>query len=62
MIPFNVNVGGTRVGITIESLIWFFLVTMLATLLGEILYYFVQNYLPSLPPTNNTEATKVIAK
>lgn len=57
MVPFDVNIGGTRVGITLESLLWFFVVTMLATLIGEIIYYYVQKYLPSLPSTNNTVNT-----
>lgn len=58
MIPFNVNVGGQKVGITFESLVWFFIVTMAATVAGEVAYYYVQNYLPSLPNTNNTVAKK----
>lgn len=60
MIPFNVNVGGQRVGITFESLVWFFIVTALATLAGEMFYFYVQGYLPSLPKTNNTVNTSQI--
>lgn len=56
MIPFNVKIGGTKVGITVESLIWFFIATAFATVFGEVIYYYVQNYLPSLPATNNTVA------
>jgi hypothetical protein len=58
MIPFNVKIGGERVGITLESLIWFFVATAAATVFGEILYYYIQSYLPSLPSTNNTDAKK----
>jgi hypothetical protein len=58
MIPFNVNVGGQRVGITFESLVWFFIATMAATVAGEIAYYYIQSYLPVLPETNNTAAKK----
>jgi hypothetical protein len=61
MIPFNVNVGGQRVGITFESLIWFFIVTALATLAGEMFYFYVQGYLPKLPQTNNTVNTAAVA-
>lgn len=57
MVPFDVEIGGRRVGITFESLAWFFLVTALATLFGEIAYYYVQRYIPQLPATNNTVAT-----
>lgn len=57
MIPFDVEIGGKRVGITFESLVWFFVATMAATIAGEVVYYYVQNYLPALPATNNTKAT-----
>jgi hypothetical protein len=60
VIPFNVNVGGQKVGITFESLIWFFVATAAATVFGEIVYYYVQSYLPTLPSTNNTVTTKAI--
>ncbi len=57
MIPFNVKVGKQTVGITSESLFWFFIVTAGATVLGELVYdkYF-QPYLsklPSLPVDTN---------
>lgn len=60
MVPFDVEVGGKRVGITFESLVWFFIATALATVFGEIVYYYVQKYLPALPPTNNTQATTAL--
>lgn len=47
MIPFNVNVGGQKVGITFWSLFWFFIVTAVATLAGTIAYYYIQPYLPT---------------
>lgn len=54
MVPFNVSVGGKRVGITFESLFWFFVVTAGATVVGELVYTkYVQPYLnriPNLPP------------
>jgi hypothetical protein len=56
VIPFDVKIGGQRVGITLESLIWFFVATMAATVAGEIAYYYLQNYLPTLPVTNNIVA------
>jgi len=58
MIPFDVEIGGHRVGITLESLIWFFIATMAATVAGEIAYYYLQNYLPTLPLTNNVAVKK----
>jgi hypothetical protein len=58
MIPFDVEIGGKRVGITFKSLVWFFVATMAATIAGEIAYYYVQNYLPTLPATNGTTAKK----
>jgi hypothetical protein len=57
VIPFQVEVAGKRVGITFESLVWFFIATMAATVMGEVVYYYVQSYLPALPKTNNTVAT-----
>jgi hypothetical protein len=50
MIPFNVNVGGTKVGITWGSLVWFFIVTMAATALGEVVYTNIIE--PNLPAGN----------
>jgi hypothetical protein len=60
MIPFNVELGGKRVGITLESLIWFFIATAAATIVGEIVYFYVQKYLPALPKTNNTVSTAAV--
>jgi hypothetical protein len=60
VIPFNVELGGKRVGITLESLIWFFIATAAATVIGEIAYFYVQTYLPALPKTNNTVNTSTV--
>ncbi|MGH3431088.1 MAG: hypothetical protein ACRDQZ_26540 [Mycobacteriales bacterium] len=49
MIPFQVKVGGTKVWITLESLVWFFLSTAAATVAGSIAYYYLQGFLPALP-------------
>ena len=50
MVPFNVRVGGARVGITWESLFWFFVVTAGATVVGELVYQkWVSPYLNKLP-------------
>jgi hypothetical protein len=38
MIPFNVKLDGHRVGITFESLVWFFIVTAAATAVGTAVY------------------------
>ena len=54
MVPFDVNINGRKVGISWESLIWFFVVTAAATVVGELIYdKWVSPYLadlPSLPP------------
>ena len=55
IISFNVKMGGGHsVGITWQSLIWFFIVTAAATTVGELVYQkWVAPYLanlPSLPP------------
>jgi hypothetical protein len=55
MIPFKVKLGsGQSVGITWESLFWFFVVTAGATVAGELIYQkWVSPYLstlPNLPP------------
>lgn len=50
MVPFDVKVGGQRVSISFESLIWFFIVTAGATVLGELIYdKWVSPYLKDLP-------------
>ena len=51
MIPFDVNMGSKkRVGISFESLVWFFVVTAAATVVGELVYEkWVSPYLASLP-------------
>jgi hypothetical protein len=57
MIPFKVRTSNGSVGITWESLAWFFVVTAAATVVGELIYQkWVSPYLanlPSLPPINN---------
>lgn len=50
MVPFDVNVGGKRVGISWESLFWFFVVTAGATIVGELIYdKYVEPYLSDIP-------------
>lgn len=50
MVPFDVKIGGQRVSISFESLIWFFIVTAGATVLGELIYdKWVSPYLKDLP-------------
>lgn len=58
MIPFEVNVAGQKVGITFESLVWFFIVTAAATVAGGIAWYYLQPLLPSLPPSTPPAAPK----
>jgi hypothetical protein len=57
MVPFDVNVNGKKVGIHWESLLWFFVVTAAATVVGELIYdKWVSPYLadlPSLPGASN---------
>jgi len=60
MVPFNVKIDGHRVGITFESLVWFFVVTAAATVAGEVAYYYLQRYLPSLPDTSATATKKAL--
>jgi hypothetical protein len=54
VIPFKVRTSNGSVGITWESLAWFFVVTAAATVVGELIYQkWVSPYLadlPSLPP------------
>lgn len=66
MIPFKVKTSNGSVGITWESLFWFFVVTAGATVAGELIYQkWVAPYLanlPSLPgstpaPTTSPPAT-----
>lgn len=63
MVPFNIELDGERVGITFESLVWFFIVTALATLAGTIAYYYIQPYLPTavtqLESSARTESKKL---
>lgn len=50
MVPFDVKVNGKKVGISWESLFWFFIVTSAATVVGELIYdKWVQPYLADLP-------------
>lgn len=50
MVPFDVKVNGKKVGISWESLFWFFIVTSAATIVGELVYdKWVQPYLADLP-------------
>lgn len=61
MIPFKVKTGNGSVGITWESLAWFFVVTAAATVVGELIYQkWVSPYLsslPSLPPITPSTST-----
>lgn len=59
MIPFNVKVGGEKVGITWESLFWFFIVTAAATAFGTYAWTVLQPYVPGLPapPTTGSKTT-----
>jgi hypothetical protein len=55
MVPFDVNMSGKRVGISFESLLWFFVVTAAATVVGELVYEkWVQPYLANLPSLPGT--------
>ena len=50
MVPFDVKVNGKKVGISWESLFWFFIVTAGATVVGELIYdKWVSPYLSDLP-------------
>jgi hypothetical protein len=50
MVPFDVKVNGKKVGISWESLFWFFVVTAGATVVGELIYdKWVSPYLAQLP-------------
>ena len=50
MIPFKVKTSSGSVGITWESLAWFFIVTAAATGVGELIYQkWVSPYLADLP-------------
>ena len=50
MVPFDVKVNGKKVGISWESLFWFFIVTAGATVIGELIYdKWVAPYLADLP-------------
>lgn len=64
MVPFDVKINNKKVGISWESLFWFFIVTAGATVLGELVYdKYVQPLLSDLPnlpnsilPTQSTSA------
>lgn len=50
MVPFDVKIDGRKVGISWESLFWFFVVTAAATVVGELVYdKWVSPYLSDLP-------------
>lgn len=50
MVPFDVKINGKKVGISWESLFWFFVVTAGATVVGELVYQkWVAPYLSDLP-------------
>ena len=50
MVPFDVKINGKKVGISWESLFWFFVVTAGATVVGELIYdKWVSPYLADLP-------------
>ena len=50
MVPFDVKINGKKVGISWESLFWFFVVTAGATVVGELVYQkWVSPYLSKLP-------------
>jgi len=59
MIPFNVNRRGEVVGISTESLVWFFIVTMAATAAGEYVY---QQYIVPRLAELNTDTNNLLAK
>lgn len=55
MIPFKVKTDRGSVGITWESLFWFFVVTAGATVVGELIYQkYVSPYLANLPALPGT--------
>ncbi len=55
MIPFDVKIGVQKVSISFESLVWFFIVTAGATILGELVYdKWVSPYLADLPNLPNS--------
>jgi hypothetical protein len=58
MVPFDVKINGHKVGISWESLFWFFVVTAGATVVGELVYQkWVTPYLNSLPNLPGTPPT-----
>lgn len=64
MVPFDVKIDGKKVGISWESLFWFFVVTAGATVLGEMVYEkWVQPLLSDLPslPSSWTTTTPTVA-
>jgi hypothetical protein len=59
MIPFNVNKRGEVVGITFESLFYFFVVTAAATVVGEYIY---QAYVVPRISTLTSDTQKLLTK
>lgn len=50
MIPFDVKIDGHKVGISFESLFYFFVVTAAATVVGELIYdKWVSPWLTDIP-------------
>lgn len=50
MIPFDVKMGKNKASITFESLFYFFVVTAVATTVGELVYTkWVEPYINKLP-------------
>lgn len=54
----ELQIGASRVGITWESLWWFLVFTAIGTVIGGIMYYYVQPYLPALPSAPAPPATQ----
>jgi hypothetical protein len=62
MVPFDVKINGKKVGISWESLFWFFIVTAGATVVGELVYdKWVSPYLAQLPSLPGEPATVAVA-
>jgi hypothetical protein len=63
MVPFDVHMGKQRASITFDSLVWFFVVTAAATVVGTLVYdKWVSPYLndlPSLPIGNQSPPVSV---
>lgn len=54
----QLQVGDVRVGIRLESLIWFTILTAVGTILGGIGYAYLEQYLPGLPQNAVTKGSK----